>query len=114
MLNTKQAGNGLKTCLKKSCIPIFRKRASNSLFCSEFGEISREISSVTQVACMSIFVGAVYGGINSSKETYIDFIKNNQATAFKNPFEAKVLFRKHNRMYFYFDLYRGNYETQLV
>lgn len=39
---------------------------------------------------MSSFIGAVYGGFLTSRTTYMDFMKNNQATAFKNPFDAKV------------------------
>lgn len=59
-------------------------------YCSDFGLLSSELTSITQVTWLSIFVGAIYGGINNSKEAYIDFIKNNQATAFKSHFEAKA------------------------
>lgn len=61
-----------------------------SLCCSEFGGLNPELSSITQVAWLSIFVGAIYGGINNSKEAYLDFIKNNQATAFSNHMDAKA------------------------
>lgn len=57
---------------------------------SEFGGISYELSSILQVASLSLFMGGLYGGISYSKEAYIEFIKNNQATAFKSHLDAKV------------------------
>lgn len=55
----------------------------------DFGRISSELNSIIEVACMSSFIGAVYGGFLTSRTTYMDFMKNNQATSFKNPFDAK-------------------------
>lgn len=39
---------------------------------------------------MSAFIGALYGGVLSSRIAYMDFISNNQATTFRDHFEAKV------------------------
>lgn len=61
--------------------------------CSEFGNMSQELNSILYLSSLSIFVGAVYGGIMSTKTTYIDFIKNHQATAFKNHLDAKVIIK---------------------
>lgn len=56
---------------------------------SEFNEISPELNSILNVGFLSTVVGAIYGGIMDSKEAYINFMKNNQATAFKTHLEAK-------------------------
>lgn len=42
---------------------------------------------------MSMFVGGMYGGLLTSKGAYLDFMNNNQATVFKDHFEAKVSFK---------------------
>lgn len=57
---------------------------------SEFGKLSPELNSVLQMGFFATFIGALYGGINHSKVAYLNFIDNNQATSFKNHFEAKV------------------------
>lgn len=77
---------------KKYSSKIFNNEILYLIFCSEFGGLSPELSSITQVTWLSIFVGAVYGGIHFSREAYINFIKNNQATSFQNHFEAKVIY----------------------
>ncbi|XP_018333781.1 RPII140-upstream gene protein [Agrilus planipennis] len=56
---------------------------------SEYEEISLELQSILQVACLSSFAGAVYGGFLYSRQAYMDFIRNNQATLFTNHIEAK-------------------------
>lgn len=61
---------------------------------SEFGKLSPELNSVLQVGFFASFFGALYGGINQSKVAYLNFIDNNQATAFKTHFEAKVCILK--------------------
>jgi len=55
----------------------------------EFGNISYEANSVLQTAAMSLFVGAMYGGVKESKAAYTDFMRVNEATSFKNHMEAK-------------------------
>ena len=45
---------------------------------------------VMHVGAMSLFVGALYGGVIHSRVAYMNFIKNNQATAFNDHLEAKV------------------------
>ncbi|KAF2885657.1 hypothetical protein ILUMI_20508 [Ignelater luminosus] len=55
----------------------------------DFGRISPELHTVLQVGTMSMFIGAIYGGTIHSRESYLDFIKNNQATAFKSHLDAK-------------------------
>lgn len=59
---------------------------------SEFGSISKELSSIYQTSFFGFFFGALYGGMTKSRIAYIDFMENNQATAFKSHYEAKVLF----------------------
>lgn len=39
---------------------------------------------------MGFVLGAVYGGIIQSRKAYMDFMENNQATAFKSHLDAKV------------------------
>ncbi|XP_063922274.1 RPII140-upstream gene protein isoform X1 [Zophobas morio] len=55
----------------------------------EFGELSKEVVTVMHVGAMSLFVGALYGGVIHSRVAYMNFIKNNQATAFNDHLEAK-------------------------
>lgn len=38
-----------------------------------------------------LFVGAFLGGFAKSRDAYLTFMENNQATIFKSTFEAKVL-----------------------
>lgn len=56
---------------------------------NEFGELSPQLNTVLQVGCMSIFSGALYGGVLHSKSAYLEFFKYNQATVFKDHIEAK-------------------------
>jgi hypothetical protein len=60
-----------------------------NVFFSEFGNLSKELVTITHVGAMSLFVGGVYGGIQNSKGAYMNFIQNNQATAFHDHIEAK-------------------------
>ncbi|XP_042864880.1 RPII140-upstream gene protein-like [Penaeus japonicus] len=55
----------------------------------EFGEMSPELSMVTQGALMGAFTGTIIGGTIHSRDNYLKFIEKNQATAFQNQFEAK-------------------------
>lgn len=57
---------------------------------SEFGTISPEMNFVYQSAFMSFLAGAVYGGFIQSRAAYMEFMENNQATAFKSHLDAKV------------------------
>lgn len=57
----------------------------------DFGRLTPELQSVLTVGCSSLVVGIIYGGMTNMRETYISFIKNNQATAFTSHFEAKKL-----------------------
>lgn len=58
---------------------------------SDTGTISPELNSIYQAAFVSFLGGAVYGGFLKSRQAYVDFMENNQASAFKSHFEAKVL-----------------------
>ncbi|KAF5303468.1 hypothetical protein FQA39_LY09931 [Lamprigera yunnana] len=55
----------------------------------DFDRLSVELHSIIQVSCISCIVGIVYGGTVYSKQAYLNFIKNNQATSFTNHYEAK-------------------------
>lgn len=46
---------------------------------------------IYQSTACSVLAGVVYGGITNSRAAYIKFMENNQATAFDNTFEAKVI-----------------------
>ncbi|CAG9862573.1 unnamed protein product [Phyllotreta striolata] len=55
----------------------------------EFGNLTHEVRSIVQVGCMSVFVGALYGGIMSSKNAYLEFMRSNEATKFEGHLDAK-------------------------
>ncbi|KAK5644505.1 hypothetical protein RI129_005805 [Pyrocoelia pectoralis] len=55
----------------------------------EFGRLTPELQSMISVSCTSCLIGMLYGGMTHTRETYIDFIKNNQATTFTSHLEAK-------------------------
>ncbi|XP_073820215.1 RPII140-upstream gene protein [Musca autumnalis] len=55
----------------------------------EFGSISPELNSIYQAGFLGFLVGAIYGGIIQSRTAYIDFMENNQATAFQSHLDAK-------------------------
>lgn len=52
--------------------------------------MSSELNSIYQAGFMGFMGGAVYGGFVRSRLAYLEFMENNQATAFKSHFEAKV------------------------
>jgi len=64
----------------------------NDLFylISEFGSISSELNSIYQAGFLGFLIGAIYGGVTQSRVGYMNFMENNQATAFKSHFDAKV------------------------
>lgn len=55
----------------------------------QYGDFGKEFYSCLQGTFTGLFVGAAYGGFIWSRRAYLDFIENNQATAFANHFEAK-------------------------
>ncbi|KAH8417646.1 hypothetical protein KR222_003496 [Zaprionus bogoriensis] len=55
----------------------------------EFGSISSELNSVYQAGFLGFLIGGIYGGVTQSRVSYINFMENNQATAFKSHLEAK-------------------------
>jgi len=55
----------------------------------EHGYMSPELSQVVQGVMLGAFTGTLIGGTNHSRENYISFMKQNQATAFQSHFEAK-------------------------
>jgi len=55
----------------------------------EFGSMSSEINSIYQSAFMGFLTGAVWGGFIQSRAAYVEFMENNQATAFKSHLDAK-------------------------
>ncbi|XP_052752365.1 RPII140-upstream gene protein [Galleria mellonella] len=56
---------------------------------NEFDEISPELHTVAQASLCGAFVGACMGGFTSSRQAYVYFIENNQATIFKSTMQAK-------------------------
>ncbi|XP_064551060.1 RPII140-upstream gene protein [Drosophila montana] len=65
------------------------ERLKQMLTVDEFGSISSELNSIYQVGFLGFLVGAIYGGVTQSRVSYINFMENNQATAFKSHFDAK-------------------------
>ncbi|KAJ0180006.1 hypothetical protein K1T71_004597 [Dendrolimus kikuchii] len=55
----------------------------------EYGERSAELHSVVQSSLCGAFIGACMGGFVSSRQAYLYFIENNQATIFKTTMQAK-------------------------
>ncbi|KAH8388360.1 hypothetical protein KR093_005109 [Drosophila rubida] len=55
----------------------------------EFGSISSELNSIYQAGFLGFLVGAIYGGVTQSRVGYMNFMENNQATAFKSHLDAK-------------------------
>lgn len=52
--------------------------------------MSVELHSVAQATMSGLFVGACLGGFAKSRDAYLHFIENNQATIFQSTFQAKV------------------------
>ncbi|CAB0013887.1 unnamed protein product [Nesidiocoris tenuis] len=65
--------------------PVQRKVLNND----DIGTISPEISSIVQTTLLTALTGACYGGFMQSREGYLRFFENNQATQFTDHFEAK-------------------------
>ncbi|KAJ6640224.1 hypothetical protein Bhyg_12974 [Pseudolycoriella hygida] len=55
----------------------------------DIGTISPELNSVHQSAFLGFLTGVVMGGFIHSREAYVNFMENNQATSFKSHFDAK-------------------------
>lgn len=55
----------------------------------EFGNMSSELNSVYQASFCGFFAGFVFGGISYSREAYLNFMENNEATAFQSHLDAK-------------------------
>ncbi|XP_067616664.1 RPII140-upstream gene protein isoform X2 [Eurosta solidaginis] len=55
----------------------------------EFGSISSELNSIYQAGFVGFLFGAIYGGVTKSRIAYLNFMENNQATAFKSHLDAK-------------------------
>lgn len=62
------------------------------VFYSEYLEASVELYNVVQATFTGAFIGACMGGFVRSREAYLYFIENNQATIFTSTMEAKVIF----------------------
>lgn len=57
---------------------------------SEFGAISAELNSIYQAGFLGFLTGAIYGGVIQSRVAYMNFMENNEATAFNSHLDAKV------------------------
>ncbi|KAG6460966.1 RPII140-upstream gene protein [Manduca sexta] len=56
---------------------------------NEYEEVSVEVHSVLQSTLCGAFFGACFGGFLKSRDAYIYFIENNQATIFQSTMQAK-------------------------
>ncbi|XP_046674943.1 RPII140-upstream gene protein [Homalodisca vitripennis] len=66
----------------------------------EFGNHSKEMTATIQSTCMACFLGLLYGGINSSRAAFIDFMERNQDTIFENHIDAKRRLQNHVSIHF--------------
>ncbi|XP_072384294.1 complex I assembly factor TIMMDC1, mitochondrial [Diabrotica undecimpunctata] len=55
----------------------------------EFGNVTNEAQSILHVGALSIFLGAIYGGVINSRQAYMEFMRSNEATSFKSHLDAK-------------------------
>uniref|UniRef100_A0A0K8TKI9 Complex I assembly factor TIMMDC1, mitochondrial n=1 Tax=Tabanus bromius TaxID=304241 RepID=A0A0K8TKI9_TABBR len=55
----------------------------------DLGTVSSELNSIYQAGYLGAFIGGLYGGILNSRIAYLNFMENNQATAFKSHLDAK-------------------------
>ncbi|XP_017021571.1 RPII140-upstream gene protein [Drosophila kikkawai] len=65
------------------------ERLKHMFSIDEFGSISSELNSIYQAGFLGFLIGAIYGGVTQSRTGYMNFMENNQATAFKSHFDAK-------------------------
>ncbi|XP_017092126.2 RPII140-upstream gene protein [Drosophila bipectinata] len=65
------------------------ERLKHMFTIDEFGSISSELNSIYQAGFLGFLIGAIYGGVTQSRAGYMNFMENNQATAFKSHFDAK-------------------------
>ncbi|KAH8383789.1 hypothetical protein KR009_010543 [Drosophila setifemur] len=65
------------------------ERLKHMFSIDEFGSISSELNSIYQGGFLGFLIGAIYGGVTQSRTGYMNFMENNQATAFKSHFDAK-------------------------
>lgn len=61
-------------------------------FCSEYDEVSPELHNVAQAAMCGFFFGGCFGGFAKSRDAYLYFIENNQATIYTSTMQAKVTY----------------------
>uniref|UniRef100_A0A1B6G9V1 Complex I assembly factor TIMMDC1, mitochondrial n=1 Tax=Cuerna arida TaxID=1464854 RepID=A0A1B6G9V1_9HEMI len=66
----------------------------------EFGNYSKEMTATIQSTCIACFLGLIYGGINSSRAAFLDFMERNQATIFENHIDAKRRLQNHVTVHF--------------
>lgn len=64
-------------------------RLKNMFQVDEFDSISSELNSIYQAGFVGFLFGAIYGGVIQSRTAYLNFMENNQATAFKSHLDAK-------------------------
>jgi hypothetical protein len=74
--------------------------------CSEFDEISPELMRVKDATLIAFFVGGMMGGIGRSRIAYMDFFRQNVATTYETPLQAKV--RARSRLVLPTDLFYNN------
>ncbi|XP_063379566.1 RPII140-upstream gene protein [Cydia fagiglandana] len=70
-------------------------RLKNMFYRNEYDEVSPELRTVIQSGLCGCFVGACMGGFVKSRDAYLYFIENNQATIFKSTMEAKKKLQDH-------------------
>lgn len=65
------------------------ERVINIFKLNEFGVITPELNMISQIAAFSALGGVIYGGFMNTRSTYTDYVKNNQATIYKDHLTAK-------------------------
>ncbi|KAI8428542.1 hypothetical protein MSG28_007310 [Choristoneura fumiferana] len=66
-----------------------RDRLKKMFYRNEYDEVSPELRTVVQSGLCGVFFGACMGGFAKSRDAYLYFIENNQATIFQTTMEAK-------------------------
>lgn len=79
----------VKAMMSENKTETGKQRLQYMFSIDEFGNMSPELHSSLQVGFLGMFMGGLYGGFTRSRIAYLNFLENNQATAFKHHFDAK-------------------------
>ncbi|XP_063988311.1 RPII140-upstream gene protein [Diachasmimorpha longicaudata] len=55
----------------------------------EYGELSKEMATAVHMSAAATLIGGICGAISQGRDAFQHFVENNQATQFRNQFDAK-------------------------